>query len=166
MVEHEAEIQSRPARTWFQTSKEKGKAQGNITTLSFMIFVDITSVEISKQQYEAGFKLSQISQKGKGKDAGGEKVCRATHWPLNYALNDSSSRSGISSLASRAERRDEKSLWKKMQLRRVRLRPLSVLLRRASVQQKLARSSHRLNERGRTRIEEKQTASVSPPRTR
>ena len=79
MVEHEAEIQSRPARTWFQTSKEKGKAQGNITTLPLIVIVvDITIVEISKQQYEAGFKLSQTSQKGKGKDAGGEKVRRAT----------------------------------------------------------------------------------------
>jgi ATP-dependent RNA helicase DDX27 len=28
MIEHEAEIYSRPARTWFQTSKEKEKAAG------------------------------------------------------------------------------------------------------------------------------------------
>ncbi len=29
MVDHQAEIQSRPARTWFQSGKEKEKAQGN-----------------------------------------------------------------------------------------------------------------------------------------
>jgi ATP-dependent RNA helicase DDX27 len=28
MIEHEAEIFSRPARTWFQTDKEKQKAEG------------------------------------------------------------------------------------------------------------------------------------------
>ena len=28
MIEHEAEIFSRPARTWFQTGKEKSKAEG------------------------------------------------------------------------------------------------------------------------------------------
>jgi len=29
MIEHEDEIYSRPARTWFQTSKDKDKAKGN-----------------------------------------------------------------------------------------------------------------------------------------
>lgn len=28
MIEHEAEIFSRPARTWFQTGKEKAKSEG------------------------------------------------------------------------------------------------------------------------------------------
>lgn len=28
LIEHEAEIHSRPARTWFQSSKEKEKASG------------------------------------------------------------------------------------------------------------------------------------------
>ncbi|KAI0695597.1 DEAD-domain-containing protein [Cytidiella melzeri] len=59
IIEHEAEIQSRPARTWFQTEKEKEKAQG-----------------LSKQQYEAGFKALQTSQKGKGKDSGPDKPKR------------------------------------------------------------------------------------------
>ncbi|TFK41137.1 DEAD-domain-containing protein [Crucibulum laeve] len=39
MIEHEAEIYSRPARTWFQTGKEKTKSEA-----------------LSKEQYEAGFK--------------------------------------------------------------------------------------------------------------
>lgn len=71
------------------------------------------------------------------------------HSPSNHALNSSSSRSGTSLLASRAERKGEKSLWKKMQLRRVQLRPPSVLLRRAFVQQKSARNNPRFNGRGR-----------------
>lgn len=29
MIEHEAEIYSRPARTWFQTGKEKQTAEGS-----------------------------------------------------------------------------------------------------------------------------------------
>ena len=28
MIEHQAEIYSRPARTWFQTGKEKAQAEG------------------------------------------------------------------------------------------------------------------------------------------
>ena len=31
MIEHEAEIFSRPARTWFQTGKEKARAEGELT---------------------------------------------------------------------------------------------------------------------------------------
>ncbi|KAI0735181.1 DEAD-domain-containing protein [Earliella scabrosa] len=48
MIEHEAEIFSRPARTWFQTGKEKARAEA-----------------VSKQQYEAGF---DASKKGKAKE--------------------------------------------------------------------------------------------------
>ncbi|KAI0348024.1 DEAD-domain-containing protein [Trametopsis cervina] len=55
IIEHEAEIHSRPARTWFQTGKEKDKAQ-----------------ELSKQQYEAGFNALKALQKGKGKDTGNQ----------------------------------------------------------------------------------------------
>ena len=32
MIEHEEEIYSRPARTWFQSEKEKAKAQGRCHT--------------------------------------------------------------------------------------------------------------------------------------
>ena len=39
MIEHEAEIFSRPARTWFQTSKEKQKAEGSSTTSNFWILI-------------------------------------------------------------------------------------------------------------------------------
>ncbi|KAL4243573.1 DEAD box helicase family protein [Abortiporus biennis] len=42
MIEHEEEIYSRPARTWFQTGKEKEQAQS-----------------LSKKQYEAGFGQSE-----------------------------------------------------------------------------------------------------------
>ena len=32
MIEHEAEIFSRPARTWFQSTKEKQKTEGTCKT--------------------------------------------------------------------------------------------------------------------------------------
>ncbi|KAF7791845.1 hypothetical protein EIP86_002869 [Pleurotus ostreatoroseus] len=48
LIEHEEEIHSRPARTWFQSAKEKSKAQ-----------------ELSKTQYEAGFKATAPKEKGK-----------------------------------------------------------------------------------------------------
>ncbi|KAI9063051.1 DEAD-domain-containing protein [Trametes sanguinea] len=56
MIEHEEEIFSRPARTWFQTGKEKAKAEA-----------------LSKQQYEAGF---DASKKGKAKQAAEPKPKR------------------------------------------------------------------------------------------
>ena len=36
MIEHEAEIFSRPARTWFQTTKEKQKAEGSSKNFPFL----------------------------------------------------------------------------------------------------------------------------------
>ncbi|KAK7694635.1 nucleolar DEAD-box protein required for synthesis of 60S ribosomal subunit [Cerrena zonata] len=51
MIEHEAEIFSRPARTWFQSEKDKAK-----------------SGAVSKEQYESGFKPAQ----------GGAKVAAAS----------------------------------------------------------------------------------------
>ncbi|KAG5635096.1 nucleolar DEAD-box protein required for synthesis of 60S ribosomal subunit [Sphagnurus paluster] len=52
MIEHEAEIYSRPARTWFQTGKEKANAEA-----------------VSKEQYEKGFiSTSTKSETKKGTD--------------------------------------------------------------------------------------------------
>ncbi|OBZ78997.1 ATP-dependent RNA helicase DRS1 [Grifola frondosa] len=56
MIEHEEEIYSRPARTWFQTGKEKAKAES-----------------LSKQQYEVGF---EGGKKGKAKQAADDKPKR------------------------------------------------------------------------------------------
>ncbi|KAH9849774.1 DEAD-domain-containing protein [Lenzites betulinus] len=56
MIEHEAEIFARPARTWFQTGKEKAKAE-----------------ELSKQMYESGF---DASKKGKAKQTAEPKPQR------------------------------------------------------------------------------------------
>ncbi|RXW22932.1 hypothetical protein EST38_g2903 [Candolleomyces aberdarensis] len=50
LIEHEAEIFSRPARTWFQSAKEKEKAK-----------------ELSKQSHESGSKAAKSDQK-KGSD--------------------------------------------------------------------------------------------------
>ncbi|KAI0778172.1 DEAD-domain-containing protein [Trametes elegans] len=56
MIEHEAEIFSRPARTWFQTGKEKAQAEA-----------------LSKQQYEVGF---DAGKKSKAKQAAEPKPKR------------------------------------------------------------------------------------------
>lgn len=38
MLDHEKEIFSRPARTWFQTSKEKEKATGELRRVGTRLF--------------------------------------------------------------------------------------------------------------------------------
>lgn len=59
MIEHEAEIFSRPARTWFQTNKEKQKAEG-----SFKNFLcpgdklDIIPIDLSKSLHVGGEKTN------------------------------------------------------------------------------------------------------------
>ena len=40
VLEHEAEIFSRPARTWFQSSKKKAKAAGDISTTHIILHAD------------------------------------------------------------------------------------------------------------------------------
>ncbi|EMD42037.1 hypothetical protein CERSUDRAFT_129370 [Gelatoporia subvermispora B] len=55
LIEHEEEIYSKPARTWFQTGKEKAKAEA-----------------VSKQQYEAGYTPAG----GKEKKVAGDKPKR------------------------------------------------------------------------------------------
>ncbi|TRM66343.1 P-loop containing nucleoside triphosphate hydrolase protein [Schizophyllum amplum] len=51
LIEHEKEIFSRPARTWFQTGKEKEAAEA-----------------VSKQQYEDGFDMTKAPKHKKGED--------------------------------------------------------------------------------------------------
>jgi len=60
MIEHEAEIYSRPARTWFQSGKEKERAEG-----SYVLFCQSHAYwvsELSKQLYENGTKTSSRRQ--------------------------------------------------------------------------------------------------------
>jgi ATP-dependent RNA helicase DDX27 len=39
LLEHQNEIYSRPARTWFQTEMEKKKSKGNWTSFAIIYFV-------------------------------------------------------------------------------------------------------------------------------
>ncbi|KAH8102649.1 DEAD-domain-containing protein [Cristinia sonorae] len=59
LIEHEAEIYSRPARTWFQSEKEKEKASA-----------------ISKEQYEMGFKAVATGKKALASKDTGDKPKR------------------------------------------------------------------------------------------
>ncbi|KIP11968.1 hypothetical protein PHLGIDRAFT_27593 [Phlebiopsis gigantea 11061_1 CR5-6] len=59
LIEHEEEIHSRPARTWFQSGKEKLQAK-----------------ELGKQQYEAGFSAITKAERTKKADRDGDKPKR------------------------------------------------------------------------------------------
>lgn len=61
MMEHEDEIYSRPARTWFQSEKDKKKAQGAIRSSAPVLRTE-NCTEVSKTQYEAGFDIAKKSK--------------------------------------------------------------------------------------------------------
>lgn len=60
MIEHEAEIYSRPARTWFQNTKDKQKAEGLFRFKDPLVERDCLHssklLELSKEQYINGGK--------------------------------------------------------------------------------------------------------------
>jgi len=71
MIEHEAEIFSRPARTWFQSAKEKEKAKGKYSSTrsrrELILNTPAFLSEISKLAHESGGKsLKSASQKKGG----------------------------------------------------------------------------------------------------
>ena len=72
MIEHQAEIYSRPARTWFQTGKEKAQAEGTCPLWIFSPSVLTHWIATSKEQYEAGFKASGLTKEKV--HASGDKV--------------------------------------------------------------------------------------------
>ena len=59
IIEHEAEIYSRPPRTWFQSQKEKLGAKGAPDSLIFNALLDSFIEAISKAQYETSFPGSR-----------------------------------------------------------------------------------------------------------
>ncbi|KAG9055772.1 nucleolar DEAD-box protein required for synthesis of 60S ribosomal subunit [Serendipita sp. 407] len=62
LLKYEEEIHSRPARTWFQSSKEKLKSQGS--EFMFISFgFGSNKTEISRKQYEAGFGEAKENKK-------------------------------------------------------------------------------------------------------
>ncbi len=78
MIEHEAEIFSRPARTWFQTGKEKAKTEGELRAPHSREPQSqhvLCPLALSKQQYEAGF---DAGNKGNGKESAETKVRKSS----------------------------------------------------------------------------------------
>lgn len=74
MIEHEQEIYSRPARTWFQSGQEKLKAEGLTNNpLSIHAMPKHKFTAVSKKSYEAGFDVAGVSKQNKEVDE--TKVC-------------------------------------------------------------------------------------------
>lgn len=63
MIEHEKEIFARPARTWFQTAKEKQTASGKSSIINITDRPKRRRKDLSKQQYETA--SNSAKQKGK-----------------------------------------------------------------------------------------------------
>lgn len=63
MIKHEDEIFSRPARTWFQSTKEKQNAEGEGHSYLFSCLIVVAA--ISKQQYELSSSKSNKADEKK-----------------------------------------------------------------------------------------------------
>jgi len=61
LLQHGDEIYSRPARTWFQSEKEKQQAKGTLAVASETW--KLNSVAASKQQYESGMSSKTPEKK-------------------------------------------------------------------------------------------------------
>jgi ATP-dependent RNA helicase DDX27 len=70
ILEHEAEIYSRPARTWFQSGRDKQQSEGASHGPRLFLDQPIAKSAISKRQYENSFQNS----KSAGSKAQAEKV--------------------------------------------------------------------------------------------
>ena len=72
MIDHEAEIFSRPARTWFQTEKERSKAAGStsgfIEGVALTVVLSLLCIAASKLQHEHGAANSAPSKKRAASD--------------------------------------------------------------------------------------------------
>lgn len=70
MIEHEEEIYSRPARTWFQSGQDKLKAEGSSLAANARLLPRLTTmfVAVSKQSYEAGFDVASAGKQKKPVD--------------------------------------------------------------------------------------------------
>lgn len=66
-IDHEAEIFSRPARTWFQTEKEKSKAAGStcgfINGVALIVVMSLPCIAVSKLHHEHGGVISASKKK-------------------------------------------------------------------------------------------------------
>src|SRR5882757_8022146 len=75
MLEHEAEIYSRPARTWFQSGREKQHSEGVSRSQCLFVHPQTVSLALSKRQYENNFQNdNSINRKTSGPVSQAEKV--------------------------------------------------------------------------------------------
>ena len=75
MLEHEAEIYSRPARTWFQSGRDKQQSEGGSHGSRLFLHPRIADLALSKGQYENKFqKDKSVNERSTGSNAQAEKV--------------------------------------------------------------------------------------------
>ena len=79
LLDHGDEIYSRPARTWFQSEKEKQQAKGTRIRSRLWRFVAHLSTAVSKQHYESGMPSKTSEKKQHAPEV--DKVCR--NFPLS-----------------------------------------------------------------------------------
>lgn len=67
MIDHESDIFSRPARTWFQTEQERSKAAGStsvfIEGIALTMVMSLSRIVVSKQRHERGTAIPAPSKK-------------------------------------------------------------------------------------------------------
>jgi ATP-dependent RNA helicase DDX27 len=73
LLEHGDEIYSRPARTWFQSEKEKQQVKGTQIRGCFWCLTAHLYTAVSKKQYESG--MSSKTSENKQDPQEGNKVC-------------------------------------------------------------------------------------------
>ena len=83
MIEHEAEIFSRPARTWFQSNKEKQKAEGSFENFRCLGHqFDINLIDLSKSLHVGGEKANEKKKTAMANDK--VTIILKAHWTLTY----------------------------------------------------------------------------------
>lgn len=105
MIEHETEIYSRPARTWFQTSKEKEAAESKSKNSSTII-VSVLIYSSRHKQATTRSRLKRCEAEGSRCNQG---TCPAFSLFVGHIITEKiGSRNAINSLVFHVKLREEK----------------------------------------------------------
>ena len=150
ILEHEAEIYSRPARTWFQSSQDKQQSEG-VSHFRIYLHTPTANIALSKRQYENNFqKDNSIIQRTPGSEAQTEKVWSRVIMKRACKLTpEPGSQSEISSPASLGGRRGGSlsQRGKQKKIEKLLMRPYA-LRRKLLVQPRLVLQTNQLPGKG------------------